>query len=182
MTGPATVHHRVPSIETERLLLRPFRDRDFDAYAEMCADPEVMRYLGDRGALSREDAWRQMAMLVGHWELRGFGMWAVEERATRAFIGRVGLHYPEGWPEREVGWALARPYWGRGFAVEAARAALNHAFNTLNWPRAISLIDPRNAPSIRLAERLGERFEREVDIRGFRVSIYAIAANSWRKL
>lgn len=165
----------MPTLSTERLLLRPFSDSDFDAYAAMCADPEVMRYLGDRGVLSREDAWRQMAMLVGHWELRGFGMWAVEERATSAFIGRVGLHFPEGWPDREIGWALARPYWGEGFAFEAARAALAHAFDTLGWQRAISLIDPANQRSIRLAERLGERFEKEVQVRGHRVAMYSIA-------
>lgn len=169
----------VPALESERLLLRPFGDADFDAYAAMCADPEVMRYVGDRAVLSREDAWRQMAMLAGHWQLRGFGMWAVEERATGAFIGRVGLHFPEGWPDREVAWALARPYWGRGFAFEAARAALTHAFLTLEWERAISLIDPANSRSVRLAERLGERYERDVDIRGQRVRLYALRRESW---
>jgi RimJ/RimL family protein N-acetyltransferase len=164
----------VPQLETERLLLRPFRDADIDAYAAMCADPEVMRYVGDRGVLSRDDAWRQMAMLVGHWHLRGFGMWAVEERANEKFIGRVGLHFPEGWPDREIGWALARPYWGKGYALEAATAALAHAFGALQWQRAISLIDPANRPSIRLAERLGERFEKMVEIRGHRVCLYSI--------
>ena len=118
-----------------------------------------------------------MAMLVGHWELRGFGMWAVEERGTGAFIGRVGLHFPEGWPDREIGWALARPYWGKGFAFEAARAALAHAFDTLGWERAISLIDPANRRSIRLAERLGERFERELQVRAHRMALYSIARN-----
>jgi RimJ/RimL family protein N-acetyltransferase len=97
----------------------------------MCADPEVMRYVGDRRVLNREDAWRQLAMLAGHWQLRGYGMWAVEERATGTFLGRVGLHYPEGWPDREIAWALARPHWGNGYAFEAASAALNHAFVTL---------------------------------------------------
>jgi RimJ/RimL family protein N-acetyltransferase len=167
------------SLETERLLLRPFRDADIDAYAAMCADADVMRYVGDRHALNREDAWRQMAMLVGHWHLRGFGMWAVEERATAAFVGRAGLHFPDSWPDREIGWALARPYWGRGFALEAARAALTHAFEHLHWPRAISLIDPQNSRSIRLAERLGERLEGETEVRGHRVCVYSVARGSW---
>jgi RimJ/RimL family protein N-acetyltransferase len=167
------------SIETPRLLLRAFRDSDIEAYAAMCADPEVMRYVGERGPLKRDDAWRQMAMLVGHWQLRGFGMWAVEERATGALIGRVGLHFPDGWPEREVAWALARPHWGNGFAAEAARAALAHAFGPLDWPRAISLIDPDNHRSIRLAERLGERFERVVEVRGHAVALYAIEREAW---
>jgi RimJ/RimL family protein N-acetyltransferase len=167
-------------LETERLRLRPFRAEDLDAYAALCADPEVMRYVGDRGALSREDAWRQMAMLAGHWQLRGFGMWAVEERSTGAFVGRVGLHYPEGWPDREVAWALARAYWGRGYAFEAARAALDEAFGRLGWSRAISLIDPANARSVRLAERLGELPEGEATVRGHRVSVYALPRSAWR--
>jgi RimJ/RimL family protein N-acetyltransferase len=168
------------TLETERLLLRPFRQTDLEAYAAMCADPEVMRYLGDRAVLNREDAWRQLAMLVGHWSLRGFGNWAVEERASGQLLGRAGLHYPEGWPEPEVNWALGRPYWGRGFAFEAVKVVLAHAFNTLNWERAMSLIDPQNHRSIRLAQRLGERFEREVKVRGYRVALYSIYRASWR--
>ncbi len=95
-------------------------------------------------------------------------------------MGRVGLHFPEGWPDREIAWTLARPYWGRGFALEAARAALAHAFGPLDWQRAISLIDPDNRRSIRLAERLGERFEGEVTLRGYRLSLYAIERDTWR--
>ena len=113
-------------------------------------------------------------MLVGHWALRGYGMWAVQELESGAFIGRVGLHYPEGWPERELAWALARAYWGRGYAFEAATAALRIAFDTLGWSRAVSLIAPANLRSIRLAERLGERFERNIVLRGHEVSLYAI--------
>jgi RimJ/RimL family protein N-acetyltransferase len=139
-----------------------------------------MRYVGERGVLSRDDAWRQMAMLVGHWLLRGFGMWAIEERASGAFVGRVGLHYPEGWPDREVAWALARGFWGRGYAFEAARIALSEAFDRYGWARVISLIDPANIRSIRLAERLGERFDGETIVRGHRVAIYALPASTWR--
>lgn len=168
------------TLETARLVLRPFRPDDIDAYAAFCADPDVMRYLGVREPMSREDAWRQMAMLVGHWTLRGYGMWAVEDRATGALTGRVGLHYPEGFPEPEVAWALARPFWGRGIAFEAACAALDHAFDTLGWRRAISLIDPGNVRSIRLAERLGERFERMAERRGHAVRLYAVTADAWR--
>lgn len=168
------------TLETERLLLRPFRGTDIDAYAAMCADPDVMRYIGVRSVLNRDDAWRQMAMFVGHWQLRGFGMWAVEERASGLLVGRVGLHFPEGWPDRELAWTLARPYWGRGFALEAARAALAHAFGPLGWHRVISLIDPDNRRSIRLAERLGERIEGEVMLRGYCLSLYAIERDSRR--
>src|SRR6266705_1015765 len=146
-------------LETARLRLRHFRAADLEPYAALCADAEVMRYVGDRSVLSREDGWRQMAMLAGHWHLRGFGMWAVEERTTATFLGRVGLHFPDGWPDREVAWALARPYWGKGLAFEATRAALAHAFESLRWERAISPIASVNPRSARLAVRLGERFE-----------------------
>lgn len=167
------------TLTTERLLLRPFRADDIEAYAALCADPEVMRFLGDRGVLGRDDAWRQMAMLVGHWTLRGYGIWALEERATGVLAGRAGLHYPDGWPEPEIGWALARPFWGRGLAYEAARAAMDYAFTQLGWTRAMSLIDSANTRSIRLAERLGERHERDVTVRGHLVGLYAINAAQW---
>jgi RimJ/RimL family protein N-acetyltransferase len=167
------------ALETERRRLRPFRDADFDAYATMCADPGVMRYLGDGRTLDREDAWRQMAMFAGHWALRGFGTWAVEEKSSGAFVGRVGLHYPEGWPDREVGWTLLRSHWGRGYATEAARAALGHAFDALGWDRVISLIHPDNARSILVAERLGERCERETTVRGLTARVYALARRDW---
>ena len=162
------------SLDTSRLRLRQFAEADLDDYAALCADAEVMRYVSDRGPLSREDAWRQLAMLVGHWALRGYGMWAVEELGSGAFVGRVGLHYPEGWPEPEIGWALARGFWGRGYAFEAATAALHTAFTTLNWPRVVSLIAPANLRSIRLAERLGAHFERNIVVRGHEVSLYAV--------
>ena len=139
------------TIHTPRLLLRPFCDTDIEPYAAMCGDPEVMRYLGDRAVLSKEDAWRQMAMLVGHWSLRGFGSWAVEERATGNFVGRVGLHYPDGWPDREVNWAFARQYWGKDFGFEAAQAALALPSTrfTGSGPRVLSI----QRISVRFASR-----------------------------
>lgn len=172
--------HAAPELETERLHLRPFRHEDLDAFAAIHADPEVMRYLGDGKAITRHEAWRSMAFLAGHWVLRGYGIWAVEERASGLLVGRVGLFYPEGWPGQEVGWTLARPYWGRGYAYEAARAAMAHAFEHLEWPRAISLIHPENKRSIALAERLGERLEGEVVIRGNPALQYGIAREDWR--
>ncbi len=164
------------SIETGRLLLRPFHGDDADAYAEMCGDPIVMRYLSETGAvLSREDAWRQMAMFAGHWVLRGFGMWALEERVSHQFVGRAGLHFPEGWPDRELGWALRREWWGRGFATEAARAAATYAFETLGWSHVISLIHPDNERSIRVAQRLGATFAGRTQIHGIEHDVYRLA-------
>lgn len=115
-----------------------------------------------------------MAMLAGHWLLRGFGSWAVEERATGELAGRLGLHYPEGWPDRELGWALARRFWGRGYALEGCRASLAHAFDDLGWERAISLIHPENLRSKRLAARLGMRYAHLAQVRGHAVELHEI--------
>lgn len=164
-------------LRTERLLLRKFRADDIDAYAELCADLEVMRFLSATGEpLSRPDAWRQMAMFSGHWELRGYGMWVVEEESTGAFVGRVGLHYPEGFPDRELGWAILRRFWGRGLATEAAQAVAPHAFETLGWAHLISLILPGNLRSIRVAERLGSREAGRATVQGIEHLVYRLDA------
>jgi RimJ/RimL family protein N-acetyltransferase len=146
----------IPEIRTERLLLRGFRSSDFDALSAFNADPEVSRYLGDGRALDRVDSWRQLAFFLGHWELRGYGMWALEIVETGEMIGRVGFMDPEGWPGFELGWVLARLHWGQGYASEAASTALRYAFEELGRALVISLIRPENHASIRVAERIGE--------------------------
>lgn len=163
------------TLETERLVLRMFRQSDLDDYAEMSADAEVMRYIGTGKPLSRAEAWRNLAMMLGHWQLRGYGMWAVEQRASGVMIGRIGCWNPEGWPGLEVGWVLRRAYWGQGFATEGAQAALTYAFSKLRSPHVISLIQPENAASIRVAERLGERLEGRLEIMGSQVLVYGIS-------
>src|SRR5262249_51921733 len=140
---------------SQRLVLRMFRESDLDAYAEMCGDLDVMRFIGDGHPLSRAESWRHMAMILGHWQLRGFGLWAVEERSTGLLAGRVGCWQPEGWPGFEIGWTLRRQFWGRGYATEAALASLDFAFSRLGQARVISLIDPENGPSIAVAARVG---------------------------
>jgi RimJ/RimL family protein N-acetyltransferase len=142
----------IPVLETERLILRGWREDDLDAYAALMADPEVMRFLG--GPSARGDAWRSMASIIGHWSLRGFGLWAVERKRDGVLIGRVGVQYPEGWPSTEIAWTLGRPYWGQGYATEAAIASLDFGFKATTLPKLISLIDPENHASRRVAERL----------------------------
>lgn len=164
------------SLETDRLLLRPFRDADHAAYAAMCADAEVMRYIGTGVALSAPDAWRSMAGILGHWALRGYGMFAVEVKSTGELAGRVGFLDPPGWPGFELGWLLAREHWGKGYACEAARTCLDHAFRALGRDRVISLIRPGNARSIRVAERLGERLAGEVELLGSKALVYEARA------
>jgi RimJ/RimL family protein N-acetyltransferase len=166
------------TLETERLRLRMFRDDDLDAYARIVADPEVMRYLGDGQPLDRVGAWRQMAWILGHWSLRGYGLWAVEERATGQLVGRIGFINPEGWPGFELGWALGREHWGKGYATEGARRALAYAFRELRRDHVISLIYPANTASIRVAERLGERLESRAQLFGHELLVYGIAAGA----
>jgi RimJ/RimL family protein N-acetyltransferase len=162
----------VPRLTTPRLLLREFRQHDLDAYAEMVADPMVMRFLADGRPLSRAEAWRQMAMFAGHWALRGFGVWAVEERATGTFAGRIGCFEPEGWPGFEVAYTLARPFWGRGYAREGAAAALRYAREELGRERVISVIRPDNAASIRVATSLGATAGATVEFFGGPARLY----------
>ncbi len=162
------------TLETERLLLRMWRESDFEAYARFCSDPEVMQFLGEGRPLSRLEAWRHMATIVGHWHLRGYGIWAVEERETGKLVGRIGFFNPEGWPGFELGWVLDREHWGKGFASEGARRALDYAFTEMNRDHVISLIHPDNIGSIRVAERLGEKLEGKTELFGHDVLIYGI--------
>ena len=163
------------TLETERLILRMFREDDFEQHASICADPEVTRFLGEGRPLSRFEAWRSMAMILGHWQLRGYGPWAVEERATGNLIGKIGFFYPEGWPDFELGWVLGRESWGKGYASEGARRALDYAFTEMGRDHVISLIHPENTASIKVAERLGERIEGQTELFDHAVLIYGIS-------
>ncbi len=170
----------VPTLETERLRLRGFGPDDFETYARWCGDAETMRFIGEGKPVGRDDAWRSLAVVMGHWPLRGYGLWAAEEKASGALIGRIGLYEPEGWPGLEVGWLVDRERWGEGFAPEGAAAALHHAFTVLSVPRLISLIQPDNAPSIRVAEKLGERYDGQIEVSGALANVYAIGRETWR--
>ena len=162
----------IPRLETERLVLRAFRSEDLDAYAALCADAEVMRFIGDGQPVDRNGAWRQMAGFNGHWTLRGCGMWAVERRSDGMLLGRVGLHHPPYWPALEAGWVLARSAWGQGYAREGAQAAVAFAREVVRPKRLISLIQPGNARSVRVAEALGATCHGEQDLLGNPVLIY----------
>jgi RimJ/RimL family protein N-acetyltransferase len=160
-------------ILTERLQLRVFRADDFEAHAEICADPEVMRYIR-AGAISRVDSWWQLARYLGHWQLRGYGLWAVVERSGGRVIGHLGFLNPEGGHGFELGWALARNAWSKGYATEGVRAAIAYAWESLKRDHIVCLIHPENARSIRLAERLGATKEGETEEQGTRLLVYGI--------
>lgn len=142
-------------VETERLVLRIPQIQDFDRFAELFADEEAARYIG--GQLLRAEAWRKFLQQPGAWAVQGFGMFSLIERASGRWLGEVGPWHPEGWPGNEVGWILHRDAWGRGFASEAATAAIDWAFENLGWDSVIHCIAPQNTPSQRLAQRMGSR-------------------------
>ena len=162
-----------PVLETERLILRMWREEDLEEYAKICADPEVMRFLGGK-PFSLTESWRHMAFMIGHWQLRGYGHWVVEEKASGKVLGRLGFLNPAGWPGFEIGWTLGREYWGKGYATEGASRALEYAFTELDKDHVISCIHRDNAASIRVAERLGEKLEGESEVFGIPVLIYGV--------
>ena len=139
-------------LETERLILRRPEPRDADGF--------IAFYLTDRARFvgqtdRRHQAWLNFAAEIGHWEIRGWGMFAVEAKKAGRCVGIVGPFYPDGWPEHEIGWLVWPEAEGRGIAHEAALAARHYAKAELGWHRPVSYIDPKNTRSIALAERLG---------------------------
>jgi RimJ/RimL family protein N-acetyltransferase len=163
-----------PVLETSRLILRGWEGRDLEPHAEMSADPEVMRFIGDGGVLDAGQSWREVALHVGHWWLRGYGQWALERKEDGASLGRAGLWNPPGWPGLEVGWKLARDAWGRGYATEAGEAAVEWTWANLDADRLISLIQPGNVRSARVAERLGMREVEPITVQGQTATIFAL--------
>jgi len=158
-------------IETQRLILRTFRDQDWPDLHQLFSNPECTRYTIQR-TLTEGESWRMMAAMIGHWQLRGYGPYAVEEKTTGRVLGPVGLWYPNDWPEAEIKWALSRPYWGKGLASEAARAVKKMADQHLPEISLISLILSANEPSKKLATAMGAVFEREMPFRGHTAHIF----------
>jgi RimJ/RimL family protein N-acetyltransferase len=146
-----------PEVETERLLMRPFREADVDAYRAVLATPQVSASLHLPAAISREYAWQQVASYLGQWELRNHGQWALEEKASGRFVGRAGAHRPErdDWPGIEIGWTLHPDFWRKGYATEAGRAAIEWVFANHGVDAVFSMILPENRPSQAVARRLG---------------------------
>ncbi|NQS92230.1 MAG: GNAT family N-acetyltransferase, partial [Chloroflexi bacterium] len=146
----------IPSLETDRLLLRPFMPKDLDPFAEMVASAEVMQYATYNGdPMARAQAWNWLCLMLGHWHMRGYGLWAIEEKNTGNLLGRVGLQFLDWFDDVELVWMLKQSAWGKGFATEGARATINFGMDAIKLPRVTSVIRRENEPSIRLAKRLG---------------------------
>jgi RimJ/RimL family protein N-acetyltransferase len=172
----------LPTLETPRLILRPPRQEDLGGWAAMMADEEAARFIG--GVMARSAAWRTMAAMAGSWTLQGFGMFSVIEKASGAWVGRLGPWMPEGWPGTEVGWGLAREHWGNGYATEGASAAIDWVFDALGWREVIHCIEAANANSVRVAERLGSTRRGSTHLPApfdhITVEIYGQSREAWR--
>ena len=141
------------TIETERLRLRQWRNEDWGPLASIYGDPETAQYIG--GVQAHNFCWLILSSEAGHWQLRGYGMWAIEEKASGQFVGYCGPWHPGFWPAIELSWSLVKAFHGRGYATEAATAARLQIYRDLEIKTLVSYVHPDNAPSHRLAERLG---------------------------
>ncbi|MEM0930181.1 MAG: GNAT family N-acetyltransferase [Pseudomonadota bacterium] len=150
------------TIQSERLTFRPWQPSDFEAYAAYYADDATARYVG--GQMSRDRAWRHFAAVVGHWTLKGYGFWAVDETASGEFVGCIGLQMPEGWPELEFGYWLMPSAHGKSYATEGGVRCLDYAYKELGAKTLVSYIDPANEPSRRVAERLDAELEDTIEL------------------
>jgi RimJ/RimL family protein N-acetyltransferase len=153
----------VPRLRTRRLLLREYRVDDFELFAAHLADPETTAFIG---SADRQTAWRIFGCHAGLWLLDGAGWWAVEHRETGQPVGAVGAFFREHLSGIEIGWNTYRAFWGQGIAGEAAAEAVRYALEIRGERQVRALIDPHNEPSIRVALRLGMRFEMETELYG----------------
>jgi len=167
-------------IDTGRLLLRKPRAEDAPGLLEAFADPRAMQYIGDGSTTDLAGAELAVERWLERWDAWGIGMFVVERRDDARVLGRAGfLRWdPERWeiggPETELGWGLARGHWGAGYATEAALALRDWALDSRGLTRLISLIQEGNMRSFRVAEKLGERYERDVEVRGTLTRLYSL--------
>jgi RimJ/RimL family protein N-acetyltransferase len=173
----------VPTLDTERLVLRPWGNGDLETYARITSDPETMRYMWTSAAHTPPLAEADVRAMVEHWERWDFGHWVVEERETGEMVGRTGIKRHDDWeldPENtEVGWLYDRSRWNRGYATEGALAALRFAFDELERPDVISIAHVGNAASQRVMDKAGLSRRGERSWRGMDVAWWGITREEW---
>lgn len=173
---------QIPTLEFDEYRLRAFRESDVEALTELHSDPDIMRYLRADGMVetTQRQAWDYIALHMGHWALKGCGKWALARKADDQLIGRVGYFDPPfEWPGLELGWTVAKRYWGRGLAPKAARVALDWGMRNLRTNEIISAILKGNAASVRVAEKIGETKLRETTLHGKPCMIYGLSRSEW---
>jgi RimJ/RimL family protein N-acetyltransferase len=180
-TNPGAAREARPDeLETSRLRLRPFALSDLDGLSRITADPEVMRYIADGDALTRDQTEVNLRSIIETFWRRGHGRWALVEKAGGRLIGYCGLAHPAESPGIELVYMLARHAWGRGLVNEAATACLRYGFEELNVDTVYALTMPGNVRSRRVLERLGMRFLRDDCYYGYDCVCYAITRDEWR--
>ncbi len=169
-------------IETQRLILRPLAPCDCDAHIAMMQEPAVAEALYQNSKTPPQaELWRQFASYLGHWQIRGFGWFSVEDKASGEWLGRVGPWMPDGWPGLECGWSIRQAHWGKGYAPEAAIGAIKWTFDQFpDLPRIISVIHPKNANSQAVAGKIGEEKTDEVfNFMGLPLEVWAADRRDW---
>ncbi|THJ54148.1 GNAT family N-acetyltransferase [Candidatus Frankia alpina] len=178
MTTKEAAVTAIPTLTTKRLVLRPLDNADVPGFVEIWSDPEFTRYIGGRS--DPDSVWHAMAGNIGCWALTGVGPWAVVERSTGSLVGRAGLWTEPGWPGVEAVWFIRRDRWGRGYAREAANAAIGWAFaQRPDLDEVVAVILPDNTASVRVAERLGMTPRRLEFIHGEDHAVYTISQADW---
>ena len=161
-------------LETERLLLRPIREDDADALFALWSDPEVMRFIGDGKPRTREDSGERLRRALRHWREHGFGLWALLDKDKGCFMGGCGVGYFREMPDAELGYALARSHWGRGLASEAVTQVLRHAFEVLDLPRVIGVVQVGNVASQHILLKAGMTLQQAYQSEGKEALLYAV--------
>ncbi|RLA05538.1 MAG: N-acetyltransferase [Gammaproteobacteria bacterium] len=163
---------QVPSqLETDRILLRQFEENDWQDLHKYYSDPVATKYTTGQ-EFTEEQTWRNVSMMIGHWQLRGYGPYAAVEKKSQKVMGAIGFWYPLGWPSPEIMWSLSSDYWGKGYASEATRKVQKTGSQYLPHISLISFIHPDNSASINLAEAVGAQFEKTESFRGKQWPIY----------
>src|SRR5947209_15875503 len=168
----------MPSIETERLLLRRFRPDDLDELAKLFADPDVMRYVGNGQPIDRNEAERALRSIINHWERHGFGRWAVVDKQSNEFIGFGGLRSLFDTPE--VVYHFSKENWGKGLATELARASLRFGFEDRGFDRIVAIAKPLNTASIHVMKKLGMHYQMHASYYGLEVIQYEIRREEFK--
>jgi RimJ/RimL family protein N-acetyltransferase len=171
-----------PTIETERLILRPIAPEDLGPWMDFAADETAMRFLG--GPQTRSVAWRGCMSMAGAWHMVGFSMFSMIDKTSGRWAGRVGPWMPADWPGTEVGWGLSPEFWGKGYATEGATAAIDWVFDALGWTEVIHCIDAENTPSQNVARRLGSSLLRRQNLpapyQDLEVDVWGQSREAWQ--
>jgi RimJ/RimL family protein N-acetyltransferase len=169
------------SLETSRLVLRQFCEKDNDSYSQLMQNSGVVRFLDNGNTLNTFESWHHLSMLLGHWVFKGFGCYAIEEKLSRKFIGKVGLYSPHQWPGIELTWLIDPHFQNKGFAFEAAQLVINSSFKNKLCNELISIIHPENLNSIKLAQKLGMTLLDSQKITDNPSLFYQIKQADWEK-